>query len=612
MHKNIVLLSDGTGNSAAKPFKTNVWRMYQAIDIVPPAALDRPEQIVFYDNGVGTENFKPLALLGSAIGIGVWTNVKDLYTYVCRNYRPGDQIYAFGFSRGAFTVRLLMGLIGKCGVVQPPDGTESGLLHVVQMAYEAFRRDFLLRASRQRAMIYHWFLREPRYRRDATDGSVSIDIPGANQAWPDIAFVGVWDTVDAYGMPVDELKTAIDQWVWPLSFADRDLSPRILAARQALSLDDERPTFRPVLWNEIGKDGKPLGSKRVQQIWFAGVHANVGGGYPDDGLAYVALEWMMEEARQAGLRYVQGAQEEAANRADAHGEQYDSRSGVAGYYRYGPRKVRELCNDSDHNVIVPVVRVHHKAVGRIARHRVSYAPVSLNCEFRVAGGSDDGNIYASDGDTLQAAWDVVWWRRTAYFATVAVTCLLALFFVRPLFPRIGAVLEFSENILRPVWRIVRWPFCYALTLLPAEASAGLASALATVTAVSGNLLPGWAGFALKAFSVAPLTAVVLLAILVWLFFLKSEDLQDRIGARAEWAWAMLKGLNPANAPSNGRLNLVARAGRSTAMAPVYHFVTRRLFPGLIAIPVMIGWLIILILTSPYWLWRALKPRKWMA
>ena len=83
---------------------------------MPPADDTLPRQIVYYDNGVGTENFKPLAALGGAFGIGVWQNVKDLYTFVCRNFQPGDQIYGFGFSRGAFTMRLLMGLIGKCGI----------------------------------------------------------------------------------------------------------------------------------------------------------------------------------------------------------------------------------------------------------------------------------------------------------------------------------------------------------------------------------------------------------------------------------------------------------------------------------------------------------------
>ncbi len=298
MAANIVLLSDGTGNSSASPFKTNVWRLYQAIDIMPPADDTLPRQIVYYDNGVGTENFKPLAALGGALGIGVWQNVKDLYAFVCRNFQPGDQIYGFGFSRGAFTTRLLMGLIGKCGILKTI--TEADLTYCVQMAYEAYRRDFLIRASRRRKMIYHHILREPRYDTENGRKKTTIDlgINDCQQLFPDIRFVGVWDTVDAYGMPVDELKIAIDEWVWPMSFADRDPSDRLQTIRHALSLDDARPTFRPVLWNEVLEDrpypGKEmarrvLSPQRIQQVWFAGAHANVGGGYPDDGLAFTAL-----------------------------------------------------------------------------------------------------------------------------------------------------------------------------------------------------------------------------------------------------------------------------------------------------------------------------------
>ncbi len=318
---------------------------YRAARIQDP---QYPEQLVYYDNGVGTENFKPLAALGGALGIGVWQNVKDLYTFVCRNFDMGDQIFGFGFSRGAFTIRLLMGLIGRCGIVKTI--SEAELTYCVQMAYEAYRRDFLIRASRRRHMIYHFILREPRY--DVENGrkmpTIDLGINDCHQLFPNIRFLGVWDTVDAYGMPVDELKLAIDEWVWPMSFADRDPSKLLLTIRHALSLDDERPTFRPVLWNEVVKDhpddreARVLSSETIQQVWFAGVHANVGGGYPDDGLAFTALNWMMDEAEACGLRYDKLTRDELAARVNPDGEQYDSRAGVAGYYRYGPRRVAAL------------------------------------------------------------------------------------------------------------------------------------------------------------------------------------------------------------------------------------------------------------------------------
>src|SRR5262245_6661778 len=110
--KNVVLLSDGTGNAASKVWRSNVWRIFEALD------LRSPNQVASYDDGVGTSSFKPLAILGGAFGWGLKRNVLDLYTFLCRNYEPGAQIYAFGFSRGAFTIRVLLGLVAHQGLVR--------------------------------------------------------------------------------------------------------------------------------------------------------------------------------------------------------------------------------------------------------------------------------------------------------------------------------------------------------------------------------------------------------------------------------------------------------------------------------------------------------------
>src|SRR4249920_4069005 len=104
MAKKIILLSDGTGNSAGKVWRTNVWRVFQALE------LKGSNQIAYYDDGVGTSSFKPLAVLGGVFGYGLKRNVLDIYKYACRNYKPGDDLYAFGFSRGAFTIRLAVAL----------------------------------------------------------------------------------------------------------------------------------------------------------------------------------------------------------------------------------------------------------------------------------------------------------------------------------------------------------------------------------------------------------------------------------------------------------------------------------------------------------------------
>jgi uncharacterized protein (DUF2235 family) len=604
MHTNIVLLSDGTGNSSSSPFKTNVWRLYQAIDIAPPLpANSKPRQIVYYDNGVGTETFKPLAALGGAFGIGVWKNVKDLYTFVCRNYQVGDQIYGFGFSRGAFTIRLLMGLIGKCGIVKAISETE--LKRSVQMAYEAYRRDFLIRASKQRRMIYHRLLRAPRYFK-GPDGkrASTIDLGDCDctQLFPDIRFVGVWDTVDAYGMPVDELKLAIDEWVWPMSFADRNPSKRLLTIRHALSLDDERPTFRPVLWNEVLKDADDprdetkweiLDGKTIQQVWFAGVHANVGGGYPDDGLAMAALNWMMQEAGGQGLRYIEWIREEVAARANPQGEQYDSRAGIAGYYRYGPRKVDELCNDDKYRVLVPTVRVHPAAYERIAARERDYAPVSLNGPFTVGATA----VPPADPMALNEAWDFVWWRRLAYFTTLGLTAFVSLFALGLMFDWPRAVLACTEASLQQ-----------AVGLLWEPLAGWIAAVWNALLGAVAAALPSWAAPAVPAFKQYSLSAVVSLALLAYVFFVWSPKFQRRIAVHAEWAWAAHKKLEPEARPKTDWHNSVARALRP---------ITAKLYRALLAVLVpVLGWLIgilALVLFSPLWLSRLLRRKRcWMA
>ena len=141
MYKNIILFSDGTGNSSAKLFKTNVRRVYQAVDLADPKDPQEPRQFAFYDNGVGSSSFKPLAALGGALGVGLARNVRDLYAFACRTYQPGDRMYAFGFSRGAFTIRVLVGLIMDQGLV-PYDGNEADLDRHAAAAYRAYRKKY--------------------------------------------------------------------------------------------------------------------------------------------------------------------------------------------------------------------------------------------------------------------------------------------------------------------------------------------------------------------------------------------------------------------------------------------------------------------------------------
>jgi len=436
--RNIVLLSDGTGNSAAKLMKTNVWRMYEAID------LTSSDQVALYSNGVGTSSFKPLALLGGGMGVGLKGNVLDLYKFACRNYVPGsptraaDRIYAFGFSRGAFTIRVLAGLIADQGLITGVRGRE--LDRQARWAYRTYRRKFNttgglvgpLRAVRD------WSLR----LWDRVWGLPAYD--ASAHARPDIQFLGLWDTVDAYGLPIDEMTRGWDQWVWPLSMSEQVAPGSVRKVCHAIALDDERHTFHPVLLDERSEpEVAHTDDERVTQVWFAGVHSNVGGGYPDDSLAHVPLRWMAAEARKQGLRLHPHRLNDWASRADPHGPLYDSRRGLGVYYRYNPRRIAALTGPAS-EAPVPRPKIHESVFRRIAGGRDDYAPVVLPPRYAVVlddgegNGNRTGTIVEQENPyehptqaearaaTQERVWNDIWKRRVVYFATVLLTTALVL------------------------------------------------------------------------------------------------------------------------------------------------------------------------------------------
>src|SRR5262245_36517475 len=183
MGRKIILLSDGTGNSAAAVWRTNVWRVFEALD------LSNSDQVALYDDGVGTSSFKPLAILGGAFGYGLKRNVLDLYKFACRNRRsPEDEIFGFGFSRGAFTIRTVTGLILEQGLVAAD--SEAELDSRAAAAYRQFRKD-----------NFHTYWRVEDIVRGIRDlgSTYSKD---DNRHDVTIRFLGLWDTVAAYGMPI--------------------------------------------------------------------------------------------------------------------------------------------------------------------------------------------------------------------------------------------------------------------------------------------------------------------------------------------------------------------------------------------------------------------------
>ncbi len=362
MSRNIILLSDGTGNGAAKRNKTNVWRLYDALD------LHREDQIAFYDDGVGSQEFLPFKLIGGALGWGLKKNVRELYKFLCHNYRAGDRIYLFGFSRGAFTVRMLAGMIAYSGVYTGYE-SEQDLDKGARHNYNAFRSHF-------KTGLLTRLLRK----------KFGKTTPRPTEDTPDIEFIGVWDTVDAYGLPIDELAYLWDKLIYPIYFPDFILSSKVKKGCHALSVDDERKTFHPVLWDER----KEATSNRLEQVWFPGVHSDVGGGYPEYTLALITLDWMINKVEakstdvdKEGLHLIEQRREEIHKHSDWHGPQHDSRALTGSYYRYSPRDIEQLCNNKKNDIFIGVPKIHRSVMERIAGNVVPYAPTGLPEKYEV-------------------------------------------------------------------------------------------------------------------------------------------------------------------------------------------------------------------------------------
>lgn len=583
MARNLIVFADGTGNSAAKSFKTNVWRLYQALD------LSSDDQIAVFDDGVGTSSFRPLQILGLAIGYGVKRNVLDLYKFLCLNYqgpeagRAGDRIYAFGFSRGAFTIRVLVALIRNEGLVT--FRSEEELNRNALEAYRSYRRKCYP------ARFLPW-VRAGRFIRDLAVGAwrratnvrlydrIQAETAEQGRRSVNVEFLGLWDTVSAYGLPIDELTTAFDRWVWPMKFREQDLPQNVLCARHALSLDDERRTFFPIPWSEKHlpprQPGQSLHQAKLLQVWFAGVHANVGGGYPDDGLAHVSLGWMIREATAHGLRFQPWMVDGYRAVASDCGPIYDPREGAGAFYRYQPRDVDLLMNSAIGSTRKPhpsgeriVPLVDSSVVLRMAFGNDGYVPISLPERIDIL--TPDGLSVPFDDDALALlppppaqqspaappspsarlasalellapsleretrqsqlalVLDTVWWRRAVYFVTLGLALLAAAY------PLLGgyirwAIIEDGDTLAYGgVAEIVRW----LSGVLPSAAKPWLDSIAEW---------PTWA-------------AIIAMGIVVSLGF--SRWLQRRIRDRARAAWSVRAGKDVA------RLDKRRREGQQT-------------------------------------------------
>jgi uncharacterized protein (DUF2235 family) len=263
--KRIVICSDGTWNKPedelGKDYPTNVLKIARAIK---PFGDDGLPQQVFYDWGVGADFGR---FSGGITGKGVEKNIVDGYRYIVQNYNPGDEIYLFGFSRGAYTMRALSGFINNCGILKRDNAK------LINTAFEHYKND------------------GDDY---APSGRKSVDFRKQHSHESrDIKFIGLWDTVGAMGIPVSFLGNFSEE----NEFFDTKLGKNVKNARHALAIDEHREDFEPTFW-EI-KD-----EEHVKQVWFAGVHSDIGGSYEVEGgisLSYNSLNWMIREVEGIGL-----------------------------------------------------------------------------------------------------------------------------------------------------------------------------------------------------------------------------------------------------------------------------------------------------------------------
>ncbi len=253
MGRNIVICCDGTGNQYGEN-NTNVVKLFQFIQ------KDHPGQIAYYDPGVGTFGANAAVtrvakfvtrLMGLAFGYGITRNIEDAYKFLMDNYEAGDRVYLFGFSRGAYTVRALAGMLHKCGLL------DKGLKNLIPYASRMYRKG----------------------KRDVAKG---FKATYSRECKPHM--VGVWDTVKSVGLVI------------PRKFPSARLNEDVKFGYHAVSIDEKRSKFRPNLWDENRANGQ-----RIEQVWFAGVHSDVGGYYEKDGLSDIALKWMLGKARDCGL-----------------------------------------------------------------------------------------------------------------------------------------------------------------------------------------------------------------------------------------------------------------------------------------------------------------------
>ncbi|GGF57504.1 DUF2235 domain-containing protein [Alteromonas lipolytica] len=311
--RNLVVCCDGTWNSSnnmdgESPAPTNVHKLFSLLE------TDDPQQLTRYQAGVGTEGYID-QVTGGLLGIGINEDIRDCYQWLSDKYQPGDRIFLFGFSRGAFAARSLSGLITKAGLID---------FKKTNANTNASRQDII-------SDLYHCVYND-------------VDIDSDYSFHPTsqgIYFIGVWDTVGSLGIPDD--KAILDLFDNPdkYKFHNTKLSEFVKYARHAVALDERRSSFSPTLWTEIPEVCD------VKQIWFPGVHSNIGGGYKETGLSDCTLLWMIEELKELPNKLLFDMHMVKQIIPNPFGRLHNSYSGVMKVLRSLPRAIPNILASKD-------------------------------------------------------------------------------------------------------------------------------------------------------------------------------------------------------------------------------------------------------------------------
>jgi len=371
MPKNLVVCCDGTANEFAR-HRTNVIKLF--------SVLDHDSQRTYYHPGLGTMEpagalttpaRKVTKLMGMTFGYGLRDDVRDAYVFLMRYYEPGDRVFMFGFSRGAYTVRAVASLLHMYGMIRP--GNEPLVPYAIRMLLAINRRPGVTRRVVGKAGELLGLNKKTTSADEhfglAADFKAEI---GCLQCGPH--FVGVWDTVSSVG------------WIEnPLTLPYVADNPSIQIGRHAVAIDERRAFFRNHLWRP-SPGRKAHGPRDSMQVWFPGVHCDVGGGYreSESGLSKLALEWMLTEAKKAGLLVIADREADVLGRTggstyvqpNAKGKQHESLEGWwhfgeliwKKHYNWKRQRWERRMNLWRRRTIPPASFIHESAYGRSSRY----------------------------------------------------------------------------------------------------------------------------------------------------------------------------------------------------------------------------------------------------